>query len=86
MKRTLEIGKFESDRIAEEAAVEVFLCMPWGKTISVNGQEAKIERVSKRPKLNEDGVVSFIFDVRFKDHHIEFCVEKSGWGRSCVHQ
>lgn len=70
----MESGKRQSDRMVEDCFAGIALLLT-GRHVQVDGKAYPIKLLKTDDKLMFDIVGLPGFD------HVEFCVEKTGWGR-----
>jgi len=81
MMSALDEAQARTLTVEEEAIREVFARMPWGQKFTLaDGSEVAIERFYE-PRQGDGGAWQFGFDVKCEAFHLEFTVERTGWGR-----
>lgn len=71
----MESGKRQSDRLVGECFVSLSGLLH-GTYVQIDGKQYKIKVLTHKGKLMFD-----IMDLPGFDH-VEFCIEKTGWGRN----
>ena len=82
IETALEQYKARTETMAMEALQEIFHRIPFGtEVLFANGQRGVIKEFYN-PKTDEEGRIRAGIDIAAKDGswHIEFTLEKSGWG------